>query len=60
MAVGLVKNAFLALLLVFITTAYAGAGGCENPSVRREWRSISEAERKEWVDAVKVRSSGPK
>jgi len=55
MAVGLAKNVFLALLLTLITTAYATC--CEKPRIRREWRSISEAERRRWVDAVKVGSS---
>ena len=52
------KNVFLALLLTFLTTVYAAPaakkGGCENPLVRREWRALSEGERKEWADAVKV------
>jgi len=25
------------------------------PSVRREWRSLASSERKEWIDAVKVK-----
>ena len=58
MATGLAKNVFLALLFTFIPTAYAAR--CAEPRVRREWRSISEAEREEWVAAVKVRSSDPK
>ena len=27
---------------------------CDNPSVRREWRSMPPQERAEWIDAVKV------
>ena len=60
MAASLVKNVFLALLLTFITTTYAKQAHCAAPRVRREWRSISEAEREEWVAAVKVGSSDPK
>jgi len=59
MVVGLAKNVFLALLLTFITTAYANHQ-CAKPRVRREWRSISEAERKAWVDAVKVGRGDPR
>jgi len=29
---------------------------CRNPSVRREWRSLSAHERADWIDAVKVRN----
>ena len=50
------KGAFLALLLTFITAAYATS--CAKPRVRREWRSISEAEREEWIAAVKVGCGG--
>ena len=53
MAISLTKNLLLALLLTFIATVHAGS--CEKPHVRREWRSISEAEREEWIAAVKVR-----
>ena len=56
MAVSLAKNVFLALLLALITTVHAVP--CSEPRVRREWRSISEAEREEWVAAVKVPSDG--
>ena len=52
MVVSLVKNVFLALLLASITTVHAVP--CSEPRIRREWRSISEAEREEWVAAVKV------
>ena len=55
MVVSLAKNVFFALLLTFITTVHAVP--CAKPRVRREWRSISEAEREEWVAAVKVRDS---
>ena len=58
MTVSFSKGVFLALLLTFFTTVYAGH--CKKPRVRREWRSISEDERKEWVNAVKVRSRDPK
>lgn len=58
MAVGLSKNVFLVLLLAFFTAVHAAPtvkkGGCTNPRVRREWRALSESERKDWVDAVKV------
>lgn len=60
MAVGL-KNIYLALLFTFFTTVYAASetkGGCEKPLVRREFRSLSEGERKEWIDAVKVKNQG--
>jgi len=40
-------------LLALDATAY-GAVPCTEPRVRREWRSISETERKEWIDGVKV------
>jgi len=62
MTVALSKNIFLVVLLTFITAAYAGGPGrrCENPRVRREWRSISETERAEWLTAVKVGSRDPK
>ena len=57
MTISIGKNVFLALLLAFVATVYAG--GCKEPRVRREWRSISEAEREEWIAAVKVWSSHP-
>lgn len=63
MAVGL-KNIYLALLFTFFTTVYAASetkpGTCEKPLVRREFRSLSEGERKEWIDAVKVKNHGAK
>lgn len=52
MAVGLIRHICLALLLSVLTAAQDRH--CENPRVRREWRSISETEREEWVAAVKV------
>ena len=55
MAVSLRKNLFLALLLTVITAVYASP--CVDPRVRREWRSISEHERQEWIAAVKVGSN---
>jgi len=50
------KNALLAFL-AFAVTAYATP--CAKPRVRREWRSISEVERKEWLDAVKCLGNTP-
>ena len=52
MTVSTAKNVFLALLLTFTTATYAAR--CAEPRVRREWRSIPEAEREEWISAVKV------
>lgn len=52
MAAGLAKHVCFALILSFITTALSRP--CEKPRVRREWRSISETEREEWIAAVKV------
>ena len=45
--------------LVLAAAALAGPSvvaqkGCTNPSIRREWRSMSPQERAEWIDAVKV------
>ena len=51
------KGIFLVLLLASLTTVYAAC--CAEPRVRREWRSISETERKEWLAAVKVGSNDP-
>jgi len=56
---GFTKNIFLALLLTFFTAVQAAPApadkkGCSKPLVRREWRALSEGERTEWVDAVKV------
>ena len=48
------KNAFLFLFLTFIATAYGNQ--CTKPHVRREWRTLSKAERADWVAAVNVRS----
>lgn len=56
MAVSLARRISLALILSLITTAHAHP--CANPRVRREWRSISETEREEWVAAVKVGVQG--
>lgn len=52
MAIGLTKQICLALFLSLIATSQALQ--CEHPRVRREWRSISEIEREEWIAAVKV------
>ena len=49
---------YMCLALLFLTTA-TQARHCANPRVRREWRSISEAEREEWVAAVKVEINNP-
>ena len=54
MAFSLVKDVVLALLLTSVTSVYAAA--CKEPRVRREWRSLSEGERQEWIRAVKVGS----
>jgi hypothetical protein len=32
-------------------------GACTNPAVRKEWRTLSRAEKKEWIDAIKARFS---
>lgn len=59
-----VKNLCFALLLTFFTTVYAAptvkTSGCTNPLVRREWRALTDGERKEWIDAVKVGFVGSK
>jgi len=47
----------LALLLAFIATV--DATGCTNPRVRREWRSLSETERGDWLAAVKCLGKTP-
>ena len=52
MTISLGKNILLALLLTSVTIVYAA--GCAEPRVRREWRSISESQREEWIAAVKV------
>lgn len=62
---GFTKQIVLALLLTFFTAVQAAPApadkkGCGKPLVRREWRALSEGERKEWVDAVKVGSIHPK
>ena len=54
----LAKNVSLALLLAFVATTYATH--CAKPRVRREWRSLSEAERAEWLAAVNVGLDDPK
>jgi len=44
-------------LLVFITcfrVALAAKGECVQPTIRREWRTLSDDERAEWITAVKV------
>lgn len=51
MSARLARTVFLALF-AFITTVYADP--CTAPRVRREWRSISDAERADWIAAVKV------
>jgi tyrosinase len=40
------------LLLSSIPVTYAAT--CTNPAVRKEWRSLTKAERTDWIDAVKV------
>jgi len=45
-------------LLAFVVTAHA-VRPCAKPRVRREWRSISEAEREAWVAAVKCLKTVP-
>jgi len=58
MMMSLAKNVSLALLLAFVATTYATH--CAKPRVRREWRSLSEAERAEWLAAVNVGLDDPK
>lgn len=29
-------------------------GACTNPAVRKEWRTLSRAEKKDWIDSLKV------
>ena len=52
--------AHVARLILFFAAAAASVSArahCSNPSVRREWRSLSAHERAEWIEAVNVRSS---
>ena len=58
MAVGLAKSVSLVLLLLFVTTVHSTR--CAKPRVRREWRSLSDADRKKWLAAVNVGSSNLK
>ncbi|KAG8683107.1 hypothetical protein FRC09_016289, partial [Ceratobasidium sp. 395] len=34
-------------------------GTCKNPRVRKEWRTLTKAEKKAWIDGVKCMSSMP-
>ena len=50
---------FVKLALAAVTLFGQSAAAhtqCDNPSVRREWRTLSADERAEWIDAVKVRT----
>lgn len=44
---------FLSCLLLIASTVHA-RNTCVNPSVRREWNSLSDIDRAEWINAVKV------
>lgn len=46
----------LAAVCLLALTSMVDAGKCITPSIRREWRSLSRVEQKQYVDAVKVRA----
>ncbi len=61
------KLSFLGTLALLATVATAndggnfGArdaehGGCRNPSVRKEWRSLTDDEKADFTSSIKVRS----
>lgn len=45
------------LLSLLISTVVADDKKCENPKVRREWRTLSSSEQADWIDAVNVLDS---
>ncbi|KAA1473808.1 Di-copper centre-containing protein [Dentipellis sp. KUC8613] len=49
----------LAFALIAFLTISVGAEPCTKPSVRREWRSMSKADRSAWIRAVKCLSHLP-
>ncbi|EIN05385.1 Di-copper centre-containing protein [Punctularia strigosozonata HHB-11173 SS5] len=56
----LLSIAFTVLaVLLGLTSSAIGGGECKHPSVRREWRSLSNEERAEWIRAVKCLAKWP-
>lgn len=49
------RSVKLALAAAALFGQAVTAHSCLNPSVRREWRSLSTHERAEWISAVKVK-----
>ncbi|KAF9780434.1 Di-copper centre-containing protein [Thelephora terrestris] len=48
-----------ALIISFLVSVVAGHDSCQNPRVRREWRSFELDERAEWIRAVNCLASTP-
>jgi len=42
------------LLSIFVSVVVANNGGCFEPKVRREWRTLSPRQQGDWINAVKV------
>lgn len=43
-----------ALVFCFLVNAVAGNHSCQQPRIRREWRSLEPSERADWIGAVNV------
>lgn len=47
-------KALSAIMVVIATMLGLSEAVCTHPSVRKEWRKLSKAERADWISAVKV------
>ncbi|KII86645.1 hypothetical protein PLICRDRAFT_30890 [Plicaturopsis crispa FD-325 SS-3] len=46
-------------IFLLVCVCYASAAICTNPAVRKEWRSLTDDERAEWIRAVKCLTTFP-
>jgi hypothetical protein len=49
-----IRPIVLDLIFILLCSSVVQSKRCSNPSVRREWNSLSETQRAEWITAVKV------
>jgi hypothetical protein len=49
-----IRPIVLDLVFILLCSSVVQSKRCSNPSVHREWNSLSETERAEWITAVKV------
>jgi hypothetical protein len=53
------KNTFTLIAVILVSIGNGMAATCTNPAKRKEWRSLTKAEKANWVSAIKVGDACP-